>query len=187
MAELCSAPFCLGLGPEWTACCQKTGEFASEENEATTSESTNDKRFNSFPTDEEADKIAVGYVPRNTEKTTKWALRNFEEWREVRNRRFPSDQVRSDLLTNSSMESSTLFKWLSHFVVETRNGRGEEYTPATLNQLLASLLRHMRAHNNNAPNFMDKKNTEFQRLHGTLDNTFRKLHQNGIGRKLKQR
>ena len=32
---------------------------------------------------------------------------------------------------------------------------------------------------------MDKKNTEFQRLHGTLDNTFRKLHQNGIGRKVK--
>ena len=73
-------------------------------------------------------------------------------------------------------------KWLSYFVVETRNGRGEEYTPATLNQLL---VRHMRAHNNNAPNFMDKKNTEFQRLHGTLDNYFRKLHQNGIGRKVK--
>ena len=96
----------------------------------------NDKQFNSFLTDEEA----VGYVPRNTEKTTKWALRNFEEWQEVRNRPFPSDQVPSDLLTNSSMESCTLCRWLSYFVVETRNGRGEEYTPATLNQLL---VRHI--------------------------------------------
>ena len=54
----------------------------------------------------------------------------------------------------------------------------------TLNQLLASLLRHMCTANPNTPNFVDK-NTHFQGLHGTLDNVFRKLHENGIGRKVK--
>ena len=36
----------------------------------------------------------------------------------------------------------------------------------------------------NTPNFVDK-NTHFQGLHGTLNNVFRKLHENGIGRKIK--
>ena len=69
--------------------------------------------------------------------------------------------------------------------METRNGKGGEYTPATLLQLLASLLRHMHSHNPDTPNFMDRRNMQFQGLHGTLDNVFRKLHENGIGAKVK--
>ena len=129
--------------------------------------------------------MALGYVPKNTEKSTKWALRNFEEWREVRNQRFPQNQVPSDLLTNTDVDCTTLCKWLSHFVAETRNGKGEEYSPASLNQILAGLLRHMRSSNPDTPNFMDKKNTHFKGLHGTLDNIHRKLHENGKGTKVK--
>ena len=88
-----------------------------------------------------------------------------------------------DLLTSDN--PTLVSKWLSRFVAETRNAKGDPYTPSTLNQLLASLLRHMRTANPNTPNFMDKKNTHFQGLHGTLDNVFRKLHENGIGRKVK--
>ena len=87
-----------------------------------------------------------------------------------------------DLLTSDN--PTLVSKWLSRFVAETRNAKGDPYTPSTLNQLLASLLRHMRTANPNTPNFMDK-NTHFQGLHGTLDNVFRKLHENGIGRKVK--
>ena len=154
-----------------TTCCQ---ENRSRANVATTSSEletvaadTADKRFNSFLTADEAERIAVGYIPKNTEKTTKWAVRNFNEWREVRNLKFPNDPVPSDLLASTSADSTILCKWLSHFVAETRNGKGEEYTPATIHQLLASLLRHMRNHNPDTPNFMDKKNTQFQGLHGT--------------------
>ena len=89
------------------------------------------------------------------------------------------------MLASTNADSTILCKWLSHFVAETRNGKGEEYTPATIHQLLASLLRHMRNHNPDTPNFMDKKNTQFQGLHGTLDNVFRKLHENGIGAKVR--
>ena len=74
----------------------------------------NDTRFNSFLTADEAEKIAVGYIPKNTEKTTKWAVRNFNEWREARNCKFPNDPVPSDLLTSTSVDSTILCKWLSH-------------------------------------------------------------------------
>ena len=126
MTAQCSDPFCLGL-PEWTTCCQ---ENRSRANVATTSSelelegiatdttvASDDKRFNSFLTADEAEKIAVGYIPKNTEKTTKWVVRNFNKWREVRNRKFPSDPVPSDLLTSISVNSTILCKWLSHFII----------------------------------------------------------------------
>ena len=64
MTAQCSDPFCLGL-PEWTTCCQ---ENRSRANAATTSSelegvaavASDDKRFNSFLTADEAEKIAVG-------------------------------------------------------------------------------------------------------------------------------
>ena len=121
----CSHPSCLGL-PEWTMCCQ---ENRSRANVATTSSEletvaadtavTNDKRFNSFLTADEAERIAVGYIPKNAEKTTKWAVRNFNEWRKVRNRKFPNDPVPSDLLASTNADSTILCKWLSHFVAVT--------------------------------------------------------------------
>ena len=80
---------------------------------------TNDKRFNSFLTADEAERIAVGYIPKNTEKTTKWAVQNFNEWRKVRNRKFANDPVPSDLLTSTNADSTILCKWLSHFVAVT--------------------------------------------------------------------
>ena len=36
-----------------------------------------------FLTEEEHDRLKEGYVPRNTEKNTKWALSNFESWRQA--------------------------------------------------------------------------------------------------------
>ena len=82
----CSDPFCLGL-PEWTTCCQ---EDRSQVNVETTSSealaadtAVNDKCFNSFLTADEVEKITAGYIPKRTEKTTKWAVRNFNKWWEV--------------------------------------------------------------------------------------------------------
>ena len=187
MAALqCSSPFCLGLGPEWTACCRKNEQptVLVSGVDGETGETKN-QRFHTFLSDDDADKMALGYVPKNTEKSTKWALRNFEEWREVRNQRFPENPIPSNLLTSTNVDCTMLCKWLSHFVAETRNGKGEEYSPASLNQILAGLLRHMRNSNPDTPNFMDKKNTHFKGLHGTLDNLHRKLHEKGKGTKVK--
>ena len=178
MAQFCSYRACLRL-PEWTECCQKDDDDSTKIGD----ESKNIERFNSFVTEEEADRLAAGFVPKNTEKSTKWALRNFEAWLEARNLSVPGEQVPHDLL--QSDDPTLINKWFSRFVMETRNSKGESYSPSSINQLLAGLLRHMCSVNPNAPNFLDKKNTHFSGLHGTLDNLYRSLHEIGIGRKTK--
>ena len=67
-----------------------------------------DQRFHTFLSDDDTDKMALGFVPKNTEKSTKWALCNFEEWREVQSRRFPKNPVPSDLLTSTNVDCTVL-------------------------------------------------------------------------------
>ena len=43
----------------------------------------------------------------------------------------------------------------------------------------------MRAENTSCPNFLDKRDSAFKQFHGTLDSHFRKLHETGIGSKVK--
>ena len=169
----CSSPFCLGLGPEWsTYSQQETTTVASEvkvdtlNTVALSDPHPSSKRFNSFLTTDEAEQNCGWLRTQEHGKSHKVDVTKFNEWREVQNHTFPTDQVPSDLLTRADIESATLCKWLSHFVVETRNGKGEECTPATISQLLASIPRHMHNHNPDTPNFMDKKNTTFRGLHG---------------------
>ena len=84
-----------------------------------------------------------------------------------------------------STDANILNTHLSRFVVETRKSNGEAYPPATLHQLLCGVLRHMRDCNPGCPNFLDKKDSRFKQLHGTLDSYFHDLHCEGIGRQVK--
>ena len=127
------------------------------------------QRF-SFVSEDEAQLLEIGYKPPNTSKNTKWALKNFEEWRMARNSSVPNDEVPPSLLTDHN--PIQLNKWLSRFVIETRKNKGKQYPPSTIHQLLTGILRHMRESNPQAPNFLDKKNPTFRGLHGTLDNLF---------------
>ncbi len=133
--------------------------------------------------EDEAPFLEIGYKPPNTSKNTKWALKNFEEWRMARNSSVPNDDVPPSLLTGQN--PIQLNKWLSRFVIETRKNKGKQYPPSTIHQLLTGILRHMGESNPHAPNFLDKKNPTFRGLHGTLDNLFRSLHEKGIRRKIK--
>ena len=127
----------------------------------------------------EFSEFAKGLVPENTNKSTKWALKNFEAWMKSRNTSYPDDQVPQDILLCSDPELLNLH--LSRFVIETRKANGEIYPPSTLHQLLCGILRFM--HNPECPNFLDKSDTDrFRRLQGTLDSYFHKLHLEGIGR-----
>lgn len=65
---------------------------------------------------------------------------------------------------------------LSKSVVETRKLNGDLYPPATIHQLLCSILRYMRNKNPSCPNFLDKKDSCFKQLKGTLDAYSHKLH-----------
>ena len=43
----------------------------------------------------------------------------------------------------------------------------------------------MRIENSSCPNFLDKREPTYKQLHGTLDSHFRKLHESGLGKKVK--
>ena len=67
-----------------------------------------------------------GLVPENTNKSTKWALNNFEAWMKARNTSYADDQVPQDILLCSDPELLNLQNLhLSRFVIETRNSNGE--------------------------------------------------------------
>ena len=50
------------------------------------------QRF-TFATDEQLTDLAKGIVPANTTRSTQWALRVFEDWKQARNERFKNDPV----------------------------------------------------------------------------------------------
>ena len=68
------------------------------------------------------------------------------------------------------------------FIVEARKANGENYPPATLHVIMCRILRHMREVTPDCPNFVDKGDRRFEKLHGTLD---AHLHSRGIGRQVR--
>ena len=56
------------------------------------------------------------------------------------------------------------------------------YTIPTKNpyQILCGLLRHSWKHHSNPPNFLDRKDTLFIKLHNTCDSVFHLLHKQGV-------
>ena len=181
------SPSCLGMC-EWTDC-PGTGAVSTLPRPATppivasldrlTSPTSAVKRFK-FAKEEELSQFTKGLVPQNTSKSTKWALNNFEAWMKSRNLSCPDNPVPEDILTCSDPEILNLY--LSRFVIETRKANGDDYPPSTLHQLL---LRFMREHNPDCPNFLDKSDNRFRPLHRTLDSYFHKLHSEGVGRQTK--
>ena len=72
-------------------------------------------------------------------------MKAFREWISERNSK---DQVPKDFLDQIFAERSIpLNHWLSCFVVEAQRQDSENYQPATLHNLLAGILCHMREQN----------------------------------------
>ena len=82
--------------------------------------------------DGKSEALSKRFVPKNTEKSTQWALCTYLSWRDRRNACF-SEQP--DLLTCT--DPAALCKWLTFFVAEVRKKDSTEYPPAqTLPKLL---------------------------------------------------
>ena len=111
--------------------------------------------------------------------STKWALNVFELWKQARNKHHPEDPVPADLLV--TCDPVLLNTHLSKFAVEARKANGEIYPPGTIHQLLCGLLRHMQETTPGCPNFLNKQDSNFCDLQGTLDALFHKLHSDSIG------
>ena len=67
-----------------------------------------------FISDDEEDDLSKKFVPKNTTASTKWALTNFNTWRQSRNKRFsgnPEKQVPVNFLEGTD-NPAALCKWL---------------------------------------------------------------------------
>ena len=104
-------------------------------------------------------------------------------WCRERNSKENLEPVPFDLFECSDPE--LLNKHFARFIVEVRKTNGENYPPATLYQLLSGLLRYMREVSPQCPNFLDKNDARFRKLHRTMDAVFHDLHAEGIGRQVK--
>ena len=176
-----SSNLCLGL-PGWTACCPFDSAESDKEN-SSEGKTSKKARFEHSVSDDELQELSKGFIPKNTDTNTKWAVKNFTEWMKARNERCPNEPVPPDLL--SCADVNLLNTWLLRFAVETRNAKGDFYPLSTIYQLLLGLLRAMRSSCPQCPNFLDEKNSSFKEFHGTLDLHFRRLHEAGIGCRVK--
>ena len=179
MAEESRSCFCVGKRDfdvqSCTACQQGTSLELSSGLDRPLSRKRS--RFQVIP-DAEIDIMQKGYTPEKTETSTKWAIKNFLEWKESR-RGTADTTVPEDIL--HCTDPDVLSHWLSRFAVETRMQSGMQYPPSTIYCLLAGVQRHMRSINPNAPTFLDKANKHFTALHNSLGVLFRSLRERNIG------
>ena len=88
-------------------------------------------------TSEDLSKYMEGEIPPNTEKSTAWALNNFEAWRKARNERNIEDICPENIFMNE--DNRFICEWLCKFITETRKSNGKEYTPRSLHLILSGL------------------------------------------------
>ena len=86
---------------------------------------------------EQLETISKGFVPKNTEKNTKWAVSTFKQWIVSRNQRSAVGETRDvDILSkpvDKDSECTELCCVLCLFVVEARETNGEPYPPIQYN------------------------------------------------------
>ena len=135
-----------------------------------------------FASEDELNKLTKGVISTSTTNSTRWAIKTFQLWCRERNSKEILEPVPFNLLECSDPE---LLKHFARFIVEVRKTNGENYPPATLHQILSVLLRYMREVSPQCPNFLDKSDARFRKLHRTMDAVFHDLHVDGIGRQVK--
>ena len=83
-------------------------------------------------TDNDILNLKLSQINKNTSKNTKWASSLYENWRKSR-----PDQIQELQTINKPMMAF----WLTRFVMEVRNAKGDEYLPKTLYQIVCGLWR----------------------------------------------
>ena len=103
------------------------------------------RRFGAVPSSDELALLSQIEVPRNTKRSTQWAVKVFNSWVEESN-------VEKELqypihLLEMVTDPGRLGRWLSQFQVSARNHQGNNYTPQSIHCILSDLLRYIRARN----------------------------------------
>ena len=121
-------------------------------------------------------------MAKNTEVSSKWAMKNLTEWFLDYNERNPDLPCPESILTSLPPRKEELSKFLTIFIAETRNQNGEKYPPRTVYALLSGIIRSMVAENPQYhPNFLCKSDPAFKTFHTAMDNLFKKLKSDGVG------
>ena len=134
-------------------------------------------RFASPVTDDDIVQLKLSQINKNTSKNTKWSFNLFENWRNARSGQIP------ELHT---MDKCMMAFWLTRFIMEVRNVKGDEYPPKTLYQIVCGLLRHLREKGVHDKNFLDNKDPCFAEFYSVLDSRMKNLLQKGHGTTVKQ-
>ena len=97
---------------------------------------------------DELDDVKDAGIPKNTNRTTAWASKVWSDWvSERRNIPFIEAAEKSYPFTEQFHEltGAAMCFWLTKFVIEARNKKGESYPPSSLYSLCCGLQRTIRA------------------------------------------
>ncbi len=128
-----------------------------------------------------------GTIPPATRKSTAWAANTWGEWaksRKALNCHGDESEVPPRL---SIIKNEELNFWLSRFVLEARNKKGEPYEGGTLYSLCAGLQRFIRGERRNLADRGQLcdidifKDAGFSYFRSVLDSVLKDLHKQGIG------
>ena len=112
------------------------------------------ERYRKPLTAEEERLLVLSTVPKNTGYNTKWAVKVFEDWQGCREDKTPTNVTSTsadldicqieDLSTPlHCMNGETLNLWLSRFVEEVCNAKGERYAGQTLYDIICGSKRYL--------------------------------------------
>ena len=119
---------------------------------------------NKLTSDFELKTMSKGFVPKSTEKSTIWAVRNFQSWCDWREKQ--GNPVPKDLLECNNGE--LLNRWLSLFVKETRRVDGKLFPSRTIDMLLSGLKRYRLEKNPASVDILSEKDPVFAGLRGNF-------------------
>ncbi len=138
-------------------------------------------RFATPVSDSELQEAKLSSVPKNTDKSTSWAVNIWKEWSAHRHKTCVShSEWPTHLMITLPRE---LDYWLSKFVLEARKANGDCYPTDTLYNICCGLLRYIRQ---NRPEINIFKSHTFAGFQRTLDGEMKRLRSTGLGAKRKQ-
>ena len=121
-------------------------------------------------------------VPKNTAKNTTWAVSIWKQWSTHRQKSYPG--VYSEWPVHLYLaDENTLDYWLSKFVIEARNQKGQPYPPNTLYSVCCGLQRYIKEHR---PQLNIFSQPQFAGFRKTLDSEVKRLRSLGMGVDRKQ-
>ena len=133
-------------------------------------------RFSATVCENQVSKASRGVIPINTETSTRWAVKNFTDWANNRNKSCSSDLVPIDLLERHDV--TKVWKYMCKYILETRKSDGAKYLASTIKSLIAGINSQLQL--NKVPfSLFDRANVQCRAMCNTLDVVCSDLHRDG--------